>query len=98
MGVLSKRSILLVIQLEVIKCYWSLKINQNFADLTNAISLVKTGKINNLNLTILLKSNLLDEDGFEDAHFYFVSFNQHKAQILSIYRISVKNNIYNIIL
>jgi len=29
-----------------------------------------------------LKKKLLDEDGIEDVHFYFVSFNQHKNQIL----------------
>lgn len=63
----------------------SLNISQNFADSTNEISLVKTGKINNLNLTSLLKSNLLDEDGIEDVHFYFVSFNQHKTQILKMH-------------
>jgi hypothetical protein len=38
-----------------------------------------------LNLTSLLKSsNILDEDGIEDLHFYFVSFNQHKNSILKI--------------
>jgi hypothetical protein len=31
---------------------------------------------NNLNLSSLLKqSHLLDDDGIEDLHFYFVSFN-----------------------
>jgi hypothetical protein len=54
----------------------SLNISQNFGDsTTNEISLAKTGKVNHLNLTSLLKSNLLDEDGIEDVHFYFVSFN-----------------------
>ena len=43
----------------------------------------KTGQ--HLNLTSLLKSsNILDEDGIEDLHFYFVSFNQHKNSILKI--------------
>lgn len=38
-----------------------------------------------LNLTSLLKSsNILDEDGIEDLHFYFVSFNQHKNSILKM--------------
>ncbi len=41
-------------------------------------SLAKTG----INLTSLLRQNLLDEDGIEDLHFYFVSFNQHKKLIL----------------
>lgn len=63
----------------------SLNISQNFADSTNEISLAKTGKINHLNLTSLLKSNLLDEDGIEDVHFYFVSFNHHKTQILKMH-------------
>jgi hypothetical protein len=27
----------------------------------------------------------LDEDGIEDVHFYFVSFNQHKTQILKMH-------------
>jgi len=44
----------------------------------NELTLAKTGKINNFNLSSLLKANLLDEDGIEDLHFYFVSFNQHK--------------------
>lgn len=35
-----------------------------------------------MNLTSLLKNNLLDEDGIEDLHFYFVSFNQHKKGVL----------------
>jgi hypothetical protein len=43
------------------------------------------GKQNHLNLTSLLKSsNILDEDGIEDLHFYFVSFNQHKNSILKL--------------
>ena len=42
-------------------------------------SLAKTG----INLTSLLRQNLLDEDGIEDLHFYFVSFNQHKKLILN---------------
>ena len=34
------------------------------------------GGKHHLNLTSLLKSsNILDEDGIEDLHFYFVSFN-----------------------
>lgn len=33
-------------------------------------SLAKTG----INLTSLLRQNLLEEDGIEDLHFYFVSF------------------------
>lgn len=38
-----------------------------------------------MNLTSLLKSsNILDEDGIEDLHFYFVSFNQHKNGILKL--------------
>lgn len=38
-----------------------------------------------MNLTSLLKSsNILDEDGIEDLHFYFVSFNQHKNSILKM--------------
>jgi hypothetical protein len=38
-----------------------------------------------MNLTSLLKtSNILDEDGIEDLHFYFVSFSQHKQGILKL--------------
>ena len=33
-------------------------------------TLAKTG----INLTSLLRQNLLEEDGIEDLHFYFVSF------------------------
>ena len=33
-------------------------------------TLAKTG----LNLSHLLRNNLLEEDGIEDVHFYFVSF------------------------
>jgi hypothetical protein len=49
----------------------------NFGDSTsiNELTLAKTGKINGLNLSSLLKSNILEEDGIEDMHFYFVSFN-----------------------
>lgn len=35
-----------------------------------------------LNLSHLLQNNLLEEDGIEDLHFYFVSFNQHKKLII----------------
>ena len=31
-----------------------------------------------LNLTSLLKHNLLEDDGLEDIHFYNVAFNRHK--------------------
>ena len=48
----------------------------------NELTLAKTGKLNALNLSSLLKSNLLDEDGIEDLHFYFVTFNKHKNDIL----------------
>ena len=39
----------------------------------------------NLNLSCLLKGNLLDEDGIEDMHFYFVSFNKHKNDLLKLH-------------
>ena len=35
-----------------------------------------------VNLRSLLSQNLLEEDGIEDLHFYFVSFNQHKKLII----------------
>ena len=60
----------------------SLNISQQFGDSINDLTLAKTGKINNLNLSSLLKSHLLDDDGIEDLHFYFVSFNHHKQGIL----------------
>ena len=44
-------------------------LNENNPAMTT--SLAKTG----INLTSLLRQNLLDEDGIEDLHFYFVSFN-----------------------
>ena len=54
----------------------SLNVSNNFGDSSlNEFTIGKTGKINNLNLSSLLKSNLLDDDGIEDLHFYFVSFN-----------------------
>ena len=41
---------------------------------------------NGLNLSSLLRTNngqnLLEEDGIEDLHFCFVSFNQHKNALL----------------
>ena len=43
-------------------------------------TLAKTG----INLTSLLRQNLLEEDSIEDLHFYFVSFQQHKKQILAL--------------
>ena len=46
-------------------------------------TLAKTGLLNNLNLSQLIRSqNILDDDGIEDLHFYFVSFNQHKQRLL----------------
>ena len=47
-------------------------------------TLAKTGLLNNLNLSQLIRSQgILEEDGIEDMHFYFVSFNNHKSKILS---------------
>lgn len=64
----------------------SLNVSQKFNDSSiNELTLGKTGKINNLNLSSLLKYNILDEDGIEDLHFYFVSFNQHKHNILKLH-------------
>jgi len=46
-------------------------------------TLAKTGLLNNLNLSQLIRSqNILEEDGIEDLHFYFVSFNNHKTKVL----------------
>mmetsp|Transcript_5126 Transcript_5126/g.7825 ORF Transcript_5126/g.7825 Transcript_5126/m.7825 type:complete len:115 (+) Transcript_5126:1762-2106(+) len=46
-------------------------------------TLAKTGLLNNLNLSQLIRSqNILEEDGIEDLHFYFVSFHNHKAKLL----------------
>ena len=45
--------------------------------------MAKTGLLNNLNLSQLIRSqNILEEDGIEDLHFYFVSFNNHKSKLL----------------
>jgi hypothetical protein len=53
--------------------------------LANRTGGVGVGGKQHLNLTSLLKSsNILDEDGIEDLHFYFVSFNQHKNSILKL--------------
>ena len=41
------------------------------------------GNKTQMNLSAMLRSqNLLEEDGIEDLHFYFVSFHQHKRLIL----------------
>lgn len=45
------------------------------------MSLCKPGT-NALNLTSLLKSNLLEDDGIEDLHFYYVAFNKHRDRVL----------------
>lgn len=46
-------------------------------------TLAKTGLLNNLNLSQLIRSqNILDDDGIEDLHFYYVSFNQHQQRLL----------------
>ena len=61
-------------------------IDQNQSSLNdgNFYTLAKTGVLN-LNLSQLIKSqNLLEDDGLEDLHFYFVSFNNHKQKLLSI--------------
>ena len=47
--------------------------------------MAKTGLLSNLNLSQLIKSqNILEEDGIEDLHFYFVSFNNHKGRVLAM--------------
>lgn len=53
---------------------------QRDSSLNENNTLAKTG----INLTSLIRQNLLEEDGIEDLHFYFVSFQQHKKQILAI--------------
>ena len=53
---------------------------QRDSSLNENNTLAKTG----INLTSLIRQNLLEEDGIEDLHFYFVSFQQHKKQILQI--------------
>ena len=72
----------------------SLNISQQFGDssINNDMTLAKTGgKMNNLNLSSLLKAhNILDDDGIEDLHFYFVSFNQHKQGILKQHEVMEK--------
>lgn len=46
-------------------------------------TLAKTGLLNNLNLSQLIRSQgILEDDGIEDLHFYFVSFNNHKSKLL----------------
>ena len=65
-------------------------IDQNNSTLNDGgqfFTLAKTGILNNLNLSQLLKSNnnILEEDGIEDLHFYFVSFNIHKTKVLQKY-------------
>ena len=41
------------------------------------------GNKTQMNLSNMLRhQNLLEEDGIEDLHFYFVSFNLHKRMIL----------------
>lgn len=41
---------------------------------------ITTGGV--LNLTNLLRQNILEDDGIEDLHFYQVQFNKHKAKVL----------------
>jgi hypothetical protein len=44
-----------------------------------------------MNLSQLIKSNnLLDDDGIEDLHFHFVSFNAHKSKLLSLQEMKLK--------
>ena len=52
------------------------------SSLNDQLQLGTLGKNGALNLSCLLRQNLLEEDGIEDLHFYFVSFNQHKQQIM----------------
>ena len=33
---------------------------------------------------------MLDDDGIEDLHFYFVSFNNHKSKLLQIHEKKIK--------
>ena len=39
---------------------------------------------------MLRHQNLLEEDGIEDLHFYFVSFNNHKTRVLYNQEIKAK--------
>ena len=54
-------------------------IQRDTTSLNENNTMAKTGGIN---LSSLIRQNLLEEDGIEDLHFYFVSFEQHKKQIL----------------
>jgi len=54
-------------------------------------TLAKTGLLNNLNLSQLIRTqNILEEDGIEDLHFYFVSFNNHKTKLLYNQEVKLK--------
>ena len=56
-------------------------------------TLAKTGLLNNLNLSQLIRSqNILEEDGIEDLHFYFVSFNNHKSKVLLNQELKLKKS------
>ena len=58
--------------------YYSAAARDSSLNEANPTTLAKTG----INLSHLLRQNLLEEDGIEDLHFYFVSFQQHKKLIL----------------
>ena len=46
-------------------------------------TLAKTGLLNNLNLSQLIRQQgILEDDGIEDMHFYSVSFNNHNSKLL----------------
>ena len=56
-------------------------------------TLAKTGILSNLNLSQLIRSQgILDEDGIEDIHFYFVSFNNHKSKLLELQEKKLKKS------
>lgn len=85
LGTANKKS--LNMSQHVDKIYTSQGIDQNASTLNDGnqyFTLAKTGVLNNLNLSQLLKSqqNILEDDGIEDLHFYFVSFNNHKQRVL----------------
>jgi hypothetical protein len=53
-----------------------------------------------MNITGLLKSNFLEEDGIEDMHFYLVAISNHKQGLLvkqeqKAYIESVKRELYD---
>jgi hypothetical protein len=51
---------------------------------------ISLGKNGNLNLSQLIKSNIVDDDGLEDVHFYKVAICNHQSDMIMKAEVRIK--------